>query len=139
MTDIVAEIENALPYFTGTGEWHRWNPMFKNYLLTDGAKYLAEKANAFWLMDTIASYYTEDHVKAEEFQVWKLEVKTEIDTSFISLPGSTKRTAVLTCEDGNGHVVVTQEIGYTDFPLDEIKLWCIASGDHRIILLPSEY
>jgi hypothetical protein len=36
-------------------------------------------------------------VAAEEFQVWKLTVKPD-------------RTATLTCDDGNGNVVASEEI-----------------------------
>ncbi|MEI6862561.1 MAG: DUF6876 family protein [Verrucomicrobiota bacterium] len=28
---------------------------------------------------------------------------------------------------------------HTDFPLDEITLWLVASGNHRVLMLPSEY
>ena len=44
-------------------------------------------------------------------------------------------TAMLTCEDGNGGVVFTKAIEYTDFPLAEITLYFL----NKTILLPSEY
>jgi len=37
--------------------------------------------------------------------------------------------------DGNGHIVFTKEIEYTDFPPDEITLYFA----NRVIHLPSEY
>ena len=43
------EILNDLQNFTGTDGYTRWSPIFKNFLLTDGAKYLAEFADAYWL------------------------------------------------------------------------------------------
>jgi hypothetical protein len=49
-------------------------------------------------------------VAAEEFQVWKLAVRPD-------------RSATLTCDDGNGNIMFTKEIKYTDFPLDEITLY----------------
>ena len=58
----------------------------------------------------------------EAFQVWKLKVNAD-------------RTAALTCDDGNGNILHTQEIAFTDFPLDEIKLYFT----DNTILLPSEY
>jgi hypothetical protein len=130
MTDretLAAEIAGVLPYFHGTQEWHAWSSLFRNYLLTDGALYVAEKAKAFWLVDAIASYHTNKRVRRETFQVWKLTVDPH------------SHAAVLVCEDGNNHTVVTQEIELTDFPLGEITLWCIADGDYWVILLPSEY
>ncbi len=57
-----------------------------------------------------------------EFQSWKLNVNAD-------------RTATLTCEDGNGGVVFTKAIEYTDFPLAEITLYFM----NKTILLPSEY
>ena len=44
-------------------------------------------------------------------------------------------TATLACEDGNGGVVFTKAIEYTDFPLAEIALYFL----NKTILLPSEY
>lgn len=64
----------------------------------------------------------EKAVVAEEFQVWKLAVKPD-------------HTATLTCEDGNGNVVFTKALEFTDFPLPEIVLW-FANGT---IYLPSEH
>ena len=38
-------------------------------------------------------------------------------------------------DDGNDNIVYTQRIEYTDFPLDEIKLYFV----NNVIHLPSEY
>ena len=54
--------------------------------------------------------------------MWKLRVN----------PG---HTATLTCEDGNGRVMLTKALEYTDFPLAEITLYFT----DNVILLPSEY
>ena len=80
-------------------------------LFTDGAKFLANQAGAYWLIDEIAIIQPLDkRVATEEFQVWKLTVRPD-------------RTATLTCDDGNGNIVVTREIGFTDFPLNEVMLY----------------
>ena len=77
-TKLREELESNLPHFTGAEEYHRlrypW--LRKDFLLTDGAKYLADKAGviggtAYWLIDIIASYQREQPVKDESFQVWK--------------------------------------------------------------------
>jgi hypothetical protein len=60
-------------------------------------------------------------VKAEPFQVWKLTVNDH--------------RAMLTCDDGNGIVVYTKSIPFTDFPLPEIKFYFT----DNVILLPDEY
>lgn len=122
------EIEHALPNFYGTECYHKFNLLFTNLYLTDGANFIAEKAGAYWLMDVIASYQPRLH--NEPFQVWKLIVKDEVGT--------------VICEDGNDHKLVTQHIGWTDFPLPAIDLWLEYAQDEwgnwfGVILLPSEH
>ena len=117
------EILNTLPNFTGTDGYTRWSPIFRNFLLTDGAKYVAEACDAFWLMDIFASHLPS--YQAEGFAVLYLKVKDG------------KATAQI--EDGNGKVLKKQKIEYTDFPLDQIVLYCCPQDDQFVILLPSEY
>ena len=62
-------------------------------------------------------------VAAEEFQLWKLAVNLD------------QHTGVLTCDDGNGNIVYSKRIPFTDFPLQEISLYFC----NNTILLPSEY
>ncbi len=45
------------------------------------------------------------------------------------------KAATLTCVDGNGRVVFTKRIEYTDFPLPEVRFYFT----DRTILLPGEY
>jgi hypothetical protein len=114
--------EADLTQFTGTDQWYR-HALNRNVLFTDGAKYVADQGGAYWLLDEIALIQPYDHrVAAEEFQVWRLVVRPD-------------RTATLTCGDGNGNIVFTKEIEYTDFPLDEITLWYA----NNVIYLPSEH
>ena len=130
---LAAEIEAALPHFTGTEEYHRirypW--LRKDFMLTDGAKYLADKAGviggtAYWLIDIIASYQREKPVKDESFQTWKLTVKESVGK--------------VTCENGNGRILVTQDIPFADFALDEVSLYVTSDEFNGIVvMLPSEY
>jgi hypothetical protein len=121
------ELLSDMAQFTGTEEWHRYSPLFRNVLLTDGAKYLAEECGAFWLIDMIASHLP--------------SVK------------DTFAVAVLTVKDGVGHfclvpdvpcevdeIYAEQKIEWTDFPLEQITFYVSYSdGVHWVILLPSEY
>ena len=110
-----------LAQFTGTDHWYRHN-LVPNVTYTDGVKFMAEKCGAYWLIDEIAlAQAFEPRVKAEEFQVWELIV--------------TESTATLSCDDGNGNVVLSKHIPCTDFPLYTIDLW-VEGG---VILLPSEH
>jgi hypothetical protein len=114
--------KDDLRQFTGTERWYR-HPLNRKVTYTDGAKYLAEQAGAYWLLDEIAIIQPYDtRIAATEFQVWKLVVRPD-------------RTATLTCEDGNYHVVFTKELAFTDFPLDDITLWFT----NNVIYLPSEH
>jgi uncharacterized protein DUF6876 len=112
--------QSDLDQFTGTEHWYKhWaSPI----TFTDGAKFLAERAGAFWLLDEIVFAQRNKKVKGEEFQVWRLK-----------LDG--KGGCTLTCDDGNGNVALTKAIPYTDFPLDEAKVYFTGG----VILLPSEY
>ena len=109
-----------LSQFTGTEKYYRITP---RHVLTDGAMYLAEQARCVWLMYAIASHLHRNI--GDTFCVAKLSVN---DTR-----------AVLTLDDGNGNVYAVQEIEYTDFPLNQIKLYCCFDGEHWVIMLTSEY
>lgn len=112
-----------LSHFTGTNQYYRHWAMRLVY--TDGVKYVANDADAYWLLDAISSYQTRTFLKdpmLQEFQVWKLTVNAN-------------DTATLVCERDTNDVVVTQEIAYTDFPLDEIKFYLVTG----VLMLPSEY
>lgn len=99
-----------LAQFTGSENWYR-HGLNRNVLYTDGAQHVAEHGGAYWLLDIIAiAQQHEKRVRDEEFQVWKLSVRDD-------------RSASLVCDDGNENIVYTQNIEYTDFPLDEIKLY----------------
>ena len=111
-----------LRQFTGSEHWYR-HPLVRKVLYTDGAKYVADSGGAYWLIDEIAFGQSLPAIAPEEFQVWKLSVNLAAST------------AVLTCDDGNDRVVFTKQIDYTDFPLDEIRLYFT----DNTILLPGEY
>ena len=109
-----------LAHFTGTTQYF-YTPQFPNFRYTDGAKFLFEEAEAYWLRDFIFSNQLLPVVKAEAFQVWKIKV---VDSEgFIQV------------EDGNDNVVKKFHIPYTDFPLEEYTLW-FTEG---VLILKSEY
>lgn len=112
--------ESDLAGFYGTEKWYK---NFTGLLYTDGIKFLAEQAQAYWLIDAVGSYQQEfkDNQELQFFQLWDLEVK-----------GS---EAVLTMRaDSDQPALVRQEIPYTDFPFS-IKLYVC----NNVLLLPSEY
>ena len=108
--------------FYGSENWYR-HGLVRTVLFTDGAKYVADAAEAYWLLDEIALAQRFDKkVAAEEFQVWKLTVNAD-------------SSAQLTCEDGNYNVVSTKAIEFTDFPPEGVTLWF----ENNTIYLPSEH
>ena len=113
------EIKENLPYFTGTEYYYRY---YFGIKLTDGVKYLADSCECYWLLDLVASYQIEPKIKKEEFQVYKLRVKED-------------KSATIEVSDGNKNILATQEIEFTDFPLEKIEIWLI----NNVVLLPSEY
>ena len=111
-----------LRQFTGSENWYR-HGINRNVLFTDGAKYVADEGQAYWLLDAIAICQRyETAVAAEPFLVWTLKVQAD-------------RTATLVCDDGNNNIVFSQHIEFTDFPRDEITLWFA----NNVIYLPSEH
>jgi hypothetical protein len=114
------ELKADLAMHTGTTRWFRhWS---RRFTYTEGVQYLAEKAGAYWLIDLVASWCPHPSIKGEEFVLWTLSVKPD-------------RTAVATADDGNGRELVRQDIPWTDFPLDEVRLYLTDDT----LLLPSEY
>jgi len=119
--------ERDLSQFTGTEHWYR-HPLVKHFVYTDGIKFLAEQAQAYWLIDAIASYQPalRKNSRLQEFQLWELKLNG-------------KGGCTLTCqEDSDKPNVVEQKIGSTDFPFD-IKLYVEGDGEHLTCLLSSEH
>ena len=122
MQQTAAALEADLAQFYGTDNW--WRHWTRRITYTDGVKFLAEKAGAYWLIDLVASYQTA-RLRRDEFQIWTLKVDRQ-------------RTppAIATCQsDTDKPLLVRQEIDHTDFPLPSIKLWLVSGA----LMLPSEY
>jgi hypothetical protein len=112
----------------GTTELHRPAfPLFRNFAFTDGVKYLADEAQAYWLTDAIFSHQSTPEVSREDFQLWKLARNPQ------------GHGAVLIGTDGDkgyGPVeLARQEFWITDFPLPEIELYFYGN----VLMLPAEY
>lgn len=118
-----AELLGDLAQFSGTEAYHRTHP---GLLATDGAKYLADVAGAYWLLDIVWSVLPKIN---DEFAV--LELTRE--------EGSSR--AVVVIHDGREPATTyhRQDIPYTDFPLPTTKLYVQQNGRERVVMLPSEY
>jgi len=120
--------------FTGTSAYHRL-PIW-GLFLTDGAKYVADEAGAYWLMDEIGAAIEKrgarntPHRMGDGFLVVRLKVNEE------------DRSAVLTFENGNHtKVCIDRKIPYTDYPDHGLMLFVQYSYDPKgwVVMVPSEY
>lgn len=94
---------------------------------SEGVKYIAENAGAYWLIDVvlIASKFEKLQQKCQGLEFWTLNV--------------TDSVGELACTDGGmdgeeAKVVYSEQIPYTDFPLAKITLYL----DGGILCLPGE-
>lgn len=110
-----------LTLFTGTDHYYRLSRLC---VITDGVKYMADVAGAYWLVDAAASYLLELGT-ADWFVLVRL----------VACDGA----AVLTLEDGNGGVRAQQMIPYTDFPIAQQLIYAVWDGANWVLMLPSEY
>jgi len=118
------------------GDMKRFRHGFcKSLLYTPGVQYINTNGGknsdgAYWLLDAIASYQRDrrinTHPEARYLQFWKLTVDDGKGT--------------LTCDDGNGNVLITQKFHEINFSLPEIQVWVGCNGDGtRTAYLPSEH
>ena len=118
-----AELQSHLAQCSGTEQYHRTHP---GLLATDGAKYLADAAGAYWLLDIVWSVLRKI---TDEFAVLELTLEA----------GSSR--AEVAIHDGREPKTIyhQQSIPYTDFPLSSVKLYVQENGLERVVMLPSEY
>lgn len=69
----ITQLKKELRYFTGSETVFEYF-LLSDYCYTEGVKYLAEQAQAYWLVGTIFSHQYGWKVREQPFQVWKLEV-----------------------------------------------------------------
>jgi hypothetical protein len=116
------ELHRHLAQFSGTERYYRTHP---GLLATDGAKYLADQAGAYWLLDI----------------VWSVLSKLDDEFVVLELICEESSRAEIVIHDGREPETTyhRQEIPYTDFPLPKIKLYIQQSRSERVVMLPSEY
>lgn len=128
MPKTIAEVLPDLGQYYGTLGYLRHRPFGgPSILLTDGARYVAETAGAFWLMDEIARGCKEWLLEGTGFVVVRLRVEEN-------------SSAKLVVEDGNDNVLHEKAIWFTDFPRPGIEFY-LQGGDgvEPVLMLKSEY
>jgi len=114
------ELKAHMQQCTGTTQYHKLTLM--PLLATDGVKMVAEKAGAFWLIESIASYQVRPSVKELAIQFWTLEV-------------SGGQAELYCLRDSGRPKIVHQKIEYTDFPEGSWNFY-VQNG---VMMLPQEY
>lgn len=112
------ELRQALTQFTGTEQWYRH--FISPLLYTDGVKFFAENAGAYWFVDIVA-------IMIAPLQ----RVHAFMDIKLISADGKARIVA----SDGNYNEVWSRDIDYTDCPEGEWEFFLT----HDVLMIPSEY
>jgi hypothetical protein len=111
-----------LQSFSGSERLYSHKILNSKINFTDGVKYVVEEGHAFWILELLLSYQWQTKFSKESFQCWTL-LKNR-DESWR-----------MTCTDGRDKLLCSQHIQYSDFPLENLRLWLIDG----VCMLPSEY
>ena len=111
-----------LSMFTGSDTFHKWSVLSKS-VLTQGAKYVADNAGAYWLFDELDLSLKNT---GEHFASIEIFVDQESRT-------------YIRIDNGDGEQIACKKLNFSDFPLDQFKLWAVHNGTAYTFMLPSEY
>ena len=111
-------LEDELAGFCGTEKWYKH---FTGLVYTDGVKFLAESAVAYWLIDLVGS--CQPRLGMVPFQIWSIAVHDD------------RLALVQMIEDTGTPIVVEQRLPYTDFLLRRFEFYCVDG----VMMLKSEY
>lgn len=119
------DLKEALRDFTGSEQFTRYSPMlFPKLIITEGLKFLAEEAGAYWLLDVVGSHLP--------------SVKDRFAVVHLNRYGN-RALFHITDDDPANITYCEQDIEFTDFPLEEIKMYLSFDGTYWVLRLCSEY
>ena len=95
---------------------------------TEGIKCLTEQAQCHWLV-------TDTAVVCKSLKNKSNFIVILFKRNSTSVQERTRKEAKITYADGNGIILLEQEYEYTDFPLDELRLFYTDD----MLMLPNEY
>ena len=123
------DLKNALAEYSGSEHFYRVSAFMRNFIVTEGVKFLADAAQCYWLLDVIVSHLPAVIAAGEEFAVVLLERNAEGAGAVFQI-----------VDDVPANVVYArQEIEFTTFPLAMIKLYLQTDSEHWTLMLPGEY
>lgn len=140
-TNKAAELNASLQQFTGSEQWYRhWLP---NCIYSEGAKFLADEAQSYWLLDALFSFRRKvlANPNTKHLCFWTLTLNDPKGETANNPDIETDYGAKLQCwEDTDKKAFrICQKIPFTDFPLPNIKLYMSYDGRNIKVFLPSEY
>jgi len=106
-------------------------PMTPDLLLTEGVKYFAEKAGAYWFMDIVATEFVPK--LSEEDYIIFIQVTVDSDNSAVIIGSDGDK--------GDGPKILhTRTIEYTDLPANSTFNFILMVGyEGNTLMLSSEY
>ncbi len=122
MKQTAVELLGNLSQFIGTEHYYRLLPTF---VVTDGLKYLMDEADCYWLAQLYGLHLCDVDFDQNPFTVLKFTRKNS--------------GGIANIEDGNGSVLVSQVLDYTDFPLEQYSFYACWNGEVWVGMLTSEY
>ena len=125
------ELKDIMNSSIGTSRYYRVNPFIRNFLITDGVKYFAEKVEAYWLCDVAASYIPRLMKIDDYFFIVSLSVEKNKDIEGIF--------KIFHEIDYELRVLVDQKIPYVDLPTGKYEFYFIREEENFILLCKSEY
>lgn len=113
------------PQAIGTENYYRTS-FIGNCLHTDGVEIMFQKLSCYWLGDVVVSY---------------LPFLTKSNEYFFSVKVVLKENsqAIFSIDDGNGNLLVTQAIPFTDLKENVHLFFQLNSAKNFVMMLPSEY
>lgn len=123
----------SLSQFTGDDVRYR-HTLDRHLIYTPGIRYLAEHGGAYWLIDAIASYFGSPIMQKAMNQDPRL-----IEMQFWTLKRDGTRATLSATADSDAKPFITQDIPFTDFPLEKIDIWAAYDGTFWTLYLPSEH
>jgi hypothetical protein len=116
------ELKKELKNFCGSEVLYQYSFLWINFYYSEGCRFVFESAKSYWLLNLIASWQDSILDVDKAFQTWELKKISD-------------KNWVIKCTDGNKRELCRQELSYSDFPLDHIKLWLV----NGVLMLPTEY
>jgi hypothetical protein len=109
----------------GTEDYYRHH--LTQFIYSQGIKDIAERYQAYWLIDFILNLNKVQKIANEEFQIWILS------RVFDDLQEKTNIFS-LEMNDGNGNVIFNSRIPFSDFNADIVTMYF----ENSVLYLPEE-